>query len=138
MHMRGSGEGHSVAPSIFWSLLHGEAAGLLNGLRQLVAEQLVRLVGRQIDPVKAGVRLGQVLRGHVGSQVNGEQSRAHRSRGSLQRSESLQWHSRRSRHKLQQAGSHLRAIRLDHLEEITTQFSYHLIMINHRLLDHLD
>ena len=54
--------------------LDGKAARLLNGLRQLFVHLLVRRVRRQIEPVEACVRLGQVLHRGV-DQVDGEQSR---------------------------------------------------------------
>lgn len=47
-------------------LLDREAAGLLDGLRELLVHLAVVLVGGDVDPVEAGVRLGQVLCGREG------------------------------------------------------------------------
>ena len=59
----------------FFSLFHGEPAGLLHCLRELLPHLVPGGVGRQVQPVEARVGLGQVLGGRV-DQVQGEQTGA--------------------------------------------------------------
>lgn len=70
-----------------WRSFDSEAAGLLDGLRELVEQHLVGVVGRHVDAVEARVSLRQVLRGYVDA-VDGEEARAGRTRAALQSSES--------------------------------------------------
>lgn len=92
--------------------LHREAARLLDGLRQFVEQHLVRLVRRYVDPVEAGVRLGQVLGRRVHA-VDGEEAGARRPRVALQRPEALQRHPRAASDELQEAGAHLLRVGVD-------------------------
>lgn len=90
----------SVCAVVSVHLFHSKTASLLHSLGQLIAEQLIALVGRQVDAIKAGVCLGQILRGNIRCQVNGKESWSNCPRRALQRSESLQRHARRACHKL--------------------------------------
>lgn len=71
-------------PHCFWSSvssasvgdsLYSEAARLLDGSEQLVVQLVVALIGRNVNPVEAGVGFGQVVCAGV-NLVNGEESGA--------------------------------------------------------------
>jgi len=54
--------------------LHSKSTSLLHGLGQLVTHLLLTSVGWQVEPVKAGVSLGEVVGVHL-HQMQGEQAR---------------------------------------------------------------
>ena len=102
------------SPKLF--SLDGKAAGLLHSLRQLLPHLLPRRVGRQVEAVEAGVRLGQVLRGRL-DEVQREEPRPRRPRRALEGLEALERHPRGARHELQEARAHLLRVVLDDAPE---------------------
>lgn len=75
-------------------LFHRKAARLLDGLAQLVVEQLIAVVCGNINSIKARVSLWQILNRDIAGQVDGEEPRRRRSSVALQRLEPLQRHPR--------------------------------------------
>lgn len=84
-----------------------EAGGLEDGLFKLIVQSLLGRVGRQVEPVEAGVRLGQRVGRGVGHQVQREEARRGGAGGALQRAEAGERHAARARHELQQARAHV-------------------------------
>lgn len=64
-----------MSETLFFNLFHGKATCLLDSYAQLIEQQLIAVVCRNIDSIKARVRLWQVLNRNVARQVNGEETR---------------------------------------------------------------
>lgn len=77
---------------------HSKATGLLDGREQLLVELLVALVGRNVDPVEAGMSFRQIISAGI-NLVYCEESWAC---STLERLEALQRHPRGAGHELQQ------------------------------------
>lgn len=56
------------------TLLDGKAARLLHRLRQLVQQQLMCVVGWQVDAIEARVSFGEVLYWNIIGEMDGEES----------------------------------------------------------------
>ena len=99
------------------SLLLAEALGLLDGVGELLGELVVRLVGREVEPVEAGVRARQPrVLPHL---LDAEPLRAV---APHQLGEAAHRHAARPADELQQAGALLVVHRADELRDRAGQF----------------